>query len=402
MAGRPTYLVIAPNPWDGPWMNRQQLLSRIGVDATVVYTTGVPQRGRTKGGTGGLRGRFVRRDHVWLDHPPAWLVRPWKPRWLRQLVDRQAARRWRQFAGRLGQKPLVAYLFHPKFWPYVAHLRPDRIVYHAYDLYHLQGRGPYAFASEETALAQAADLVVASSPAIADHLRSRGARYVEVVENAADFDHFSSVTTADPEPPDLAAIPRPRVAYVGALNRKVDFPLMLTLATALPGVHFVLVGQLGRLDEACVSAVTGLQGLPNVHFLGFKNPADLPAYVAHMDVNTMMYRLGDEVWTAGIYPLKLHEYLAAGRAVVSADLPTVRPFADVVRIALTPADWADAIRAAIRGEGTGTSAQRQARARENSWTSRAERLGRLLSAMISRPTRHGAGTNETSETEERW
>ena len=47
----------------------------------------------------------------------------------------------------------------------------------------------------------------------------------------------------------------------------------------------------------------------------------------------MCYRLSDDLWVEGIYPLKLHEYLAAGRPIVSADVPSIRPFADVVAIA---------------------------------------------------------------------
>ncbi len=380
-------LVFAPNSWDGPWMNRQQLLSRLGRHYTIIYSTGLPQLGRRKSPDGGgVGGRVRPRDNVHLDSPPAWLFRPTRFPWLRRFADELAVRRWRRIARTLGGGQITAYVFHPKFWPQVARLRPARVVYHAYDLYHLQGKQQHSFDSEEAALVRRADLVVASSLPIAEHLRSIGARRVELVENAADFDIFSAVDPGEGsggDPADLIDIPRPRVGYTGALNRKVDFPLFVRLAERFPGVHFVFVGQPGRLNPAGASAMERLQALTNVHFVGFKVPAELPAYMAAMDVNVMAYRVGDDVWTAGIYPLKLHEYLAVGQPVVSSDLPAVRPFADVIRIATSPEDWERGISEALDGRGVGSTATRRERARQNSWTARAEQLHALVRAIVT-------------------
>jgi glycosyltransferase involved in cell wall biosynthesis len=379
----PVILVLATNPWDGPWMNRQQLFSRVGLRYPVVYSTGVPQPGRRKSPAGGLSGRLLFKDNVHVDCPPDWLVRPGRPQWLRGLSDRLAAARWRKVAAGLGDGPLTAYVLHPKFWPLLRHLRPARIVYHAYDLYHLQGSPPYPYAEEERHLIRSADLVIASSEPIADYLRTIGATRVELLENAADYEAFSSAGIANgPEPQDMAAIGRPRIGYTGALNRKVDFPLIVRLARRFPGWQFVLVGRVGQLDAVCEPAVEELRDLANVHFLGFKRPQDLPRYVAAMDVNVMWYRVGAELWTAGGYPLKLHEYLASGRPVVSADLLTVRPFQDVLRIAVTPEDWESALTESLGGRDLGTVAKRRARAQENTWGARVSRLDQLLRGVL--------------------
>ncbi len=383
-AGSSIILALAPNAWAGPWMNRQQLLSRLGLHHRIIYATGVPQRGRRKAPAAGPLGALVARDNVWIDAPPAWLVRPNRFAWIRDLVDDLAVRRWQRLARRLGGTSVTAYLFHPKFWPLVAPLRPARLVYHAYDLYHLQGKQQHSFDREERALVRAADLVLASSSAIADHLRAIGAPHVELIENAADYDKFSSVDLPLPtEPVDVAGIAHPRVGYTGALNRKVDFPLFLRLSTRFPHVQFVFIGQLGRVDPAGERALAQLRIRDNVHLLGFKEPRELPEYMAAMDVNVMAYRVGDDVWTAGIYPLKLHEYLAVGQPVVSTDLPSVRPFADVIRIAATPEAWESALSDVFAGRATGSTATRRERARQNSWNARAEHVHGLLQAIAS-------------------
>src|SRR5262245_11068718 len=104
-------------------MNRQQLLSRLGNTYPIVYSTGLRQPGKRQDSTGGWTGAVRRTDHVLIDCPPAWLVRPTGFRPLRRLAESLAVRRWRRLARAHGGGPLVAYVFHPKFWPVVQQLR---------------------------------------------------------------------------------------------------------------------------------------------------------------------------------------------------------------------------------------------------------------------------------------
>ncbi len=80
--------------------------------------------------------------------------------------------------------------------------------------------------------------------------------------------------------------------------------------------------------------------------------------------------MSSDVWTSGIYPLKLHEYLAAGRPVVSADLQSVRPFGHVLAIARSPQEWRAAIVQALNAGGVADSEARRAVACDNSWDHR--------------------------------
>ena len=123
--------------------------------------------------------------------------------------------------------------------------------------------------------------------------------------------------------------------------------------------------------------------LPNIHFLGEKHYTELPAYMSHMDVNTMCYRSTGEGWWKDIYPLKMHEYLASGKPVVSAALQSVQPFSHVIDIAQTTEEWGAALKLALSG-GVGTVEERREVAEENSWDRRVNQLDGWLLEMVGK------------------
>jgi len=94
------------------------------------------------------------------------------------------------------------------------------------------------------------------------------------------------------------------------------------------------------------------------------------------------YKVNDA--TRGIYPLKLHEYLAAAKPVVSAALPAVVPYADVVAVASSHADFLAKVEQCLKEEGTTLPQARQAVARCNSWEQRIEEKSRHILRILQR------------------
>ena len=369
--GRLRILVLAPNPWIGPRMNRQHLFSRLARRHDIVYSTGIhffkgPTRHRP---FDTLRGRFERVDGLTVDHPPSWLIRNFRFGMLDDTVVALASRRWQ----RVFDDAHIAYLFHPSFWPHVRHLNASHVVYHAFDMYNHLASWCSAFEAWERQLVARADLVISSSAVIHERLVGLGARRSLLLENAGDYDLFASGTARN-EPADLKVIPRPRVGYSGAINQKVALPLVGALAQRRPELHFVLIGNVTRLGAEMERALADVRRYPNVHLLGPRPYGDMPAYVAHMDVNAIWNRVGEGLWTEGTFPLKLHEYLAAGPPVVVSDIPALRQFSDIVRIARDVGEWESALLDAIAEPASQGLEARRAIARRNTWDARAATL----------------------------
>lgn len=368
-------LGLSLNDWSDQWTNRQHLLSRLGRTNTVLYSRGgwfnwdirSDEWRQTP-----FAGEVTHSDNVWLDKCPHYLVR--LPRFpsLETRTLALIARRWNNWLTRRGTGSRVLLLFHPQLFPYVRFVQRDILAYHAYDLFQHTPGWNERNEKLEISLLQTADIVTASSDAIADALQKKIPREIRVLPNGVDLlDFEQSSNDSRIVPADLDTIPRPRLGYVGSLAFTVDFELVAALADLRPHWNFVFIGaSIGKFNADTEAAFSKCRALPNVHFLGQKHVREVAHYSMNMDVNLMLYRISSGIWTQAGYPLKLHEYLAAGKPIVSADLPSVRPFSGVVRIASGVSDWISAIQEAIATGGHSTEKERRAIAAQNTWDAR--------------------------------
>jgi glycosyltransferase involved in cell wall biosynthesis/predicted nucleic acid-binding Zn-ribbon protein len=192
--------------------------------------------------------------------------------------------------------------------------------------------------------------------------------------NAVDADHF------DPDverrvPSDLAPILArgvPVVGYYGALARWFDFDLVESLARLRPDLSFVLIGA----DYDGAVRARDWSSLPNLHYLGEKDYADLPAYLARWDVATIPFVVNEI--TLATSPLKMFEYMAGGRPVVATPLPECAKHPEVF-IAADAEGFARQIdRALERSREPAFRGSLRALARANTWEVRVESIDRAL------------------------
>jgi len=136
---------------------------------------------------------------------------------------------------------------------------------------------------------------------------------------------------ADPSlqpPAGMTDLPRPVLGVIGGINAKLDLTLLAKLAERRPVWSLALVGPLSYgLDDG---QVTRLRALRNVHFLGPVPPERVPATIAACDVCLIPYRLNEQ--TRHVNPLKVYEYLAAGKPVVGTALPELGQFGGSVKV----------------------------------------------------------------------
>lgn len=195
-----------------------------------------------------------------------------------------------------------------------------------------------------------------------------------LILNAVDFELFNRALTADlPLPADIATVPRPVIGFAGWLGYHIDVDLLQRVAEAYQDCSLVLVGP-DELPDA--AGRRRLRALPNVFFLGQKERHELPDYLQAFDVALLPYLLIDQ--TRWAYPLKLHEYLAAGRAVVSVRLPELQCHNGVLRIAETHDEFVKKIGEALHDYAPEAIEARVAVARENTWNQRVDAIYRVL------------------------
>ena len=378
-------LLVSTADWDHPfWTNKQHVaveLARSGRRVLYVDSLGLrPPRLERRDISRIVRrvGQALRparqvRPGLWVWSP---LVLPWQHVAVVRRVNRVALMVGLWLArGRSGLQPTVLWTYSPLTLA-LLDLRPyRRVVYHAVDDIAAQPGMPAETIREgEVELARRADIVFTTAPTLQRRLTEAGARRCLLTPNVADADHFGAAMT-QPAALDVAALPTPRIGFVGAISRyKLDFELIRAVAVARPSYSFVLIGQVGE-GEPEAGAVR-LQGVANLHLLGPRAYAELPACLAAMDVATLPAATND--YTEAMFPMKFFEYLAAGRPVVTTRLPALAAYEHLALVAPPePAGFAEAIDRALAGHGPPLDA-RLAAARVHTYAARTrDMLGEL-------------------------
>jgi glycosyltransferase involved in cell wall biosynthesis len=185
--------------------------------------------------------------------------------------------------------------------------------------------------------------------------------------HGVDAAHFAAARQTGPIPADLAGLTGPVIGYFGLIEEWMDWAMVDWLAASRPQWQFVMIGRVGLASDR-------LPKRSNLHFLGRRPYAELPAYGRRFDAAIIPSRL-DNSFAQHASPLKLREYLAMGVPVVAAATPENRKFADAAAIAETREQFlAHLDRAVERGITPDDARRRMARVAEETWEARAEKV----------------------------
>ncbi len=260
-------------------------------------------------------------------------------------------------------------------------LRPDVFAYYCVDI-HSELRIPYAKAETvdrvEAQTVARADLVFAISKPLVERLRARHPLVIHAphgVESAL----FAQAAAPGTIHADLTAIPAPRLGFVGVLAHWLDYDLIVGLARTHPSWHLCLIGPVGPHVDAAP-----LRAHANIHLLGQRDRAELPAFLRGFDVCLVPFLVNE--LTVNSSPLKAYEYVAAGRPVVASRLPELAEYAPPIRIADGLDGWTREINRALREWTDEDAAKSKALGETLSWDGRVDRVAAIIREFLDTRT----------------
>jgi len=390
-----TIVCVAPRIWDSLWRNTQQIMSRIAAHNRVLYfepghNPDRPHWSELQRNWSNLFKLQIQESHRNLMVIPTPPCLPYLRRHLpcsmlhittpvlvhinAHMLRQHILRAMR----RLGVSRPILWLYEPFHADLVGRLGEKLACYYNYDEtadFAGNERIQALIRRYDARLSSRVNIVFASSLGQWRHRKAVN-QHTYCIPNAVDFDLFHRAL--DPQtsiPPDIAALRRPLIGFIGWLGHQIDVDLLVQVAEQCPNCSLVLIGPDCLPDHA-----QHLRTLPNVVFLGTRQRTILPAYLKAFDVALIPYRIGGHTLT--IYPLKLHEYLAAGRAVVATALPELQPYRHVVSVAETAEAFISHIRDALGGDTPQAIATRVAVARDNTWDHRLTEIYRILNQHL--------------------
>ncbi len=370
-------LYLSPADWFGPRGRFQHLAERLSQHNRVLYTEGLGVRKirisdcrrvvtklkesfHTPQHSLELNSNLYRVTPLALPSQGNTLLKTFNQSLLRTFIVRQLKRRKMHV-------PLVWISYpHPDLVAILDRFPHGPVIYDYVDRWDQFHQSYANLRQSEERLFRRADMVLAT----AESLQERAARFSSktfLVPNGVDVAGYMRALQEQPQlPQDIASIPYPRIGFVGNIADWVDMDLVEELARQRPDWHFVLIGPWQLL--------TPPPAYPNIHWLGARPYTLIPHYVAAFDVCLIPFK--DSELTRAVDPLKLYEYLAVGRPVVTTPLPRAEGFRDLIRIASGVSEHLWAIQDALH-EDSSLAIARKTAVQPHSWERRMETVAAL-------------------------
>jgi glycosyltransferase involved in cell wall biosynthesis len=262
----------------------------------------------------------------------------------------------------------IIWSYLPNAIDIIERLPASRTVYHCIDDYvEFTGVPKAAFEQMEKRMLRKADVTVVSSKVLYERKKLHANR-ITYIPHGINLTEFRACLSRSVNLSDIDDIKKPIAGFVGRVADWVDLSLIARCARELPDWEFVIVGpSIVPLDQ--------YQAISNIRFLGRKEYQQIPHYIERFDVCLMPFvnsRLVESV-----NPLKMYEYLAIGRPVVTVPMPEVTDFAQVLTVA-EPSQFSRAIVTAFEADSEALRAKRIECVSKRSWGDIAEAILALI------------------------
>ncbi len=255
------------------------------------------------------------------------------------------------------------------FWaPLVRRLNNTIVLYDCMDDYQTFRNSGRPARELEPEIIRDADVVVCSSTRLQERASGLGRDSI-LIRNGVDPRHFG------PRPASLAlSSDQPIVGYHGSITESTDIELLTYAARSLPDMRFILIGRNDGMN------LSELESLPNVTLAGEVPYRRLPEYVHAFDVGILPYRICDH--SLATDPVKVWEYLSAGKPVVAVRFPEIERLQDLIALTDGPQQFVDAIRSTLAAESPAHAERRRAFARDNTWSQRCDAIQQAVAPFF--------------------
>jgi teichuronic acid biosynthesis glycosyltransferase TuaH len=295
------------------------------------------------------------------------------------------------------KKYILINSFNPAFGKVVDRLkiRPSVTVYHSVDDIRFTPYLSKHGVRHENDLVSRVDLTLVTSSRLYE-MKKPISLNIRLLPNAADTQLFSQALKKElPIPAEIAKLTPDKkiVCYLGNICQRIDYVLLKKLAAFHHDKVILMVGPMARdyanPDKTYV-ATSGLNQFSNVIFTGPKPSSELPAFLKHSDCCIIPFLCND--LTKSIYPLKVNEYLSAGKPVVTTPFSDdILKFREVTYISENDSDFIQLIDKAIHENSEIKAVERTVFSASNNWDARARHFIELIVDFLKH---HDRGTRK--------
>ncbi|MEA3058036.1 MAG: hypothetical protein QOF34_851 [Sphingomonadales bacterium] len=365
--------------WDFVFQRPQQLMSRFAREMDVIYWEEPCEIGPRE--TAYLRVRDAD------DAPGVRIVVPHLPQGMPEDAREAALQRLLEAHVASLRGDLIAWYYTPMMLQFSRDIDASLVVYDAMDELSKFRFAPPRLLDLEQELIDSADIVFTGGSSLYEAKKDRHDN-VHCFPSSVDRVHFLKARARQFDPADQEELPRPRLGFYGVIDERFDTELLARAAEMRPDWSFVMVGPVVQIADE------DLPRRPNIHYLGSKSYAELPAYLSGWDVALMPFAMNES--TEFISPTKTPEYLAAGKPVVSTPVrDVVRHYGHLqgVRIASTAEEFVkacDELLELSRHPEGGWLAEADLMLSATSWNTTQARMGGLIADLLG--TRTGASS----------
>ncbi|TKF02067.1 glycosyltransferase [Vibrio kanaloae] len=256
------------------------------------------------------------------------------------------------------------------FWRKVVDaLAANHIVYDCMDHHAGFENNDEGMLKEEDMLLTSADLVITTSQRLSDIISKRVENVI--VRNGTEVEYFSK----EPSETYLTKT-KPVVGYYGAIAEWFDVDLLIKCAKKYPEYEFVLIG-------GVTCDISNAEKVDNINFIGEVDYDKLTGYLKSFDVCLIPFKLIE--LTLCTNPVKVYEYLAAGKPVVCTAMPEVKIIDDMVHVAHDHDTFIDCIETAMQETSLSVLAEsRKQWALTHDWAGRAQSINRHITQLADK------------------